>query len=107
MNDDVGTAYDDYGSDGSYCSDGGGGYADYGDQSDGDGDIGGYGDGGGDAYGSGDGEGDAGVGPISLEDAFRNKPQTYEDLCRNHIVSVITMLEFTAIWGVDVVMHCS
>ncbi|CAM9100993.1 unnamed protein product [Ectocarpus sp. 6 AP-2014] len=82
---DVGTDYGGYGSDGSYCSDGGGGYADYGDQSDGGGDMGGYGDGGGEAYGGGDGEGDAGVAPISLEDAFRNKPQTYEDLCRNHI----------------------
>ncbi|CAB1110484.1 unnamed protein product [Ectocarpus sp. CCAP 1310/34] len=82
---DVGTAYDGYGSDGSYGSDGGGGYADFGDQSDGDGDIGGYGDGGGEAYGGGDGEGGAGVAPISLEGAFRNKPQTYEDLCRNHI----------------------
>ncbi|CAN0343094.1 unnamed protein product, partial [Ectocarpus sp. 12 AP-2014] len=30
-------------------------------------------------------EGDTDVAPISLEDAFRNKPQTYEDLCRSHI----------------------
>lgn len=30
----------------------------------------------------------AGVAPISLEDAFREKPLTYEDLCRSHIVSL-------------------
>lgn len=38
-----------------------------------------------DDYGGGGGE--AGVAPISLEDAFRDKPSTYEDLCRSHIVS--------------------
>lgn len=77
-------AFDAYGSDGGYSSDGGGGgggdggYGDYGDLS----------DGGGDGYNEGGGEGDgAGVAPISLEDAFRDKPQTYEDLCRSHIVS--------------------
>lgn len=45
-----------------------------------------------DDYGWGGGEeGGAGgvVAPISLEDAFRDKPQTYEDLCRSHIVSVV------------------
>ncbi|CAM9486123.1 unnamed protein product [Choristocarpus tenellus] len=29
--------------------------------------------------------GGVGVPPISLEDAFRDAPQTYEDLCRSHI----------------------
>lgn len=85
-------AYDGYGSDGSYGSDGGdgGGFAEYG-GGDGDGDDGEYG--GADGYGDGDGGGGGGgidgegVGPISLEDAFREKPQTYEDVCRSHIVS--------------------
>ena len=75
-----------YGSDGGYSSDGGGGgggYGDYGDSSDRDGDEYAAGDGGGQG---GDG---AGVAPIALEDAFRDKPQTYQDLCRSHIVSVI------------------
>lgn len=67
--------YGGYGSDGGYSSDdGGGGYGDLGE-----------------AEENGDGEVEAGdeerVAPISLEDAFRDKPQTYEDLCRSHIVS--------------------
>lgn len=86
---DIG-AYDGYGSDGSYGSDrgGGGDYGNLGDIGGGD-EGGGYSDAEGDGYGGGegDGAGDAGVGPISLEDAFREKPQTYEDLCRSHIVS--------------------
>lgn len=82
--------YDGIGSDGGYSSDGGGGggggggYGDYGDHnSDVDGE--GFHDGAG-----GDAEGGqvVGVAPISLEDAFRDKPQTYEDLCRSHIVSI-------------------
>ncbi|CAM9162341.1 unnamed protein product [Pylaiella littoralis] len=86
--DDVG-AYDGYGSDGSYGSGGGGeggGFGDFGNESDDDDGScsGGYND---DAqrHGRGKGGGNVGVGPISLEDAFRNKPQTYEDLCRTHI----------------------
>lgn len=79
------------GSDGGYSSDGGGGgggdagYDGYGEASDGEGD--GY---------NGDGEGadDAGVAPISLEDAFRDKPQTYEDLCRSHIVSGVQLWQW-------------
>eukprot|EP00903_Cladosiphon_okamuranus_P019919 g18306.t1 len=86
---DVG-AFDGYGSDGSYGSDGdgggGGGFGDYGGGDDDDyGGDGAYGGGGADSaggYGGGSGEG---VGPISLEDAFREKPQTYEDVCRSHI----------------------
>ncbi|CAM9680455.1 unnamed protein product, partial [Laminaria digitata] len=75
-----------YGSDGGYSSDGGGGgggYGDYGDSSDRDGDEYAYNDGGGEGGGQG-GDG-AGVAPIALEDAFRDKPQTYQDLCRSHI----------------------
>ncbi|CAM9100316.1 unnamed protein product [Phaeothamnion confervicola] len=53
---------------------GGGGY---------DGGRGGY-DGGAGGCGGGGGGGD-GMQPVSLEDAFRNAPQTYEDLCRGHI----------------------
>lgn len=84
--------YGGYESDGSYGSDGDGdgGFGDYGGGDD-DGDDGGYGGAGG--YGDADGGGGGGggdgegVGPISLEDAFREKPQTYEDVCRSHIVS--------------------
>ena len=79
-----------YGSDGGYSSDGGGdggggGYGNYGDGSDRDGDE--YND----AAEDGGGQGGSGadVAPISLEDAFRDKPQTYQDLCRSHIVSGI------------------
>lgn len=77
---------DGYASDGGYSSDGGGGGGgDYSGFSDGEG--GGYLD----AVGDRDGEwgGDVSVAPISLEDAFRDKPQTYEDLCRSHIVSAV------------------
>ncbi|KAG5185275.1 hypothetical protein JKP88DRAFT_312427 [Tribonema minus] len=42
-----------------------------------------WGDGGGGADWDG-GEGEGG-GPLSLADAFRDAPQTYEDLCRSHI----------------------
>lgn len=79
-----------YGSDGGYSSDGGGGgggYGDYGDSSDRDGDEYSYNDAAGDGGGQG-GDG-AGVAPIALEEAFRDKPQTYQDLCRSHIVSAI------------------
>lgn len=78
---------DDFGSDGGQSGDsdeGGGDYFDYGH---GDDDTDDEGDG---FYGSGvgaEGGEDAGVAPISLEDAFRDKPQTYEDICRSHIVS--------------------
>lgn len=67
--------YGGYGSDGSYSSDDGrGGYGDIGEVDDNeDGEM--------------EAEGEERVGPISLEDAFRDKPQTYEDLCRSHIVS--------------------
>lgn len=81
-----------------YSSDGGGGegggvadaggregYANFGGESDGDD----YDDLDGDEGMGGSGEDGAGVAPISLEDAFREKPQTYEDLCRSHIVSAI------------------
>lgn len=92
---DVGV-FDGYGSDGSYGSDGGGGggFGDYGGGDDDDeGGYGGYGGGGdgygGDAGGGGGGGDGEGVGPISLEDAFREKPQTYEDVCRSHIVSAL------------------
>lgn len=87
-----------YISGGSYSdcdSDGGGGiygdstgdyrFPDLGRQSD-DGDYG-------EANGGGaasTGEDAEGVAPISLEDAFREKPQTYEDLCRSHIVSALS-----------------
>lgn len=81
---------DGYESDGGYSSDGGGvgggfegggGYGDFGGGlSDDDDDFGGS--------GAGEGGGEGGVAPISLEDAFRDKPPTYEDLCRSHIVSV-------------------
>lgn len=80
-------ALDGYRSCGGFSSDGGGGGGDFGEG-------GGYDDYGGggmsddDDYGWGGGEeGGAGgvVAPISLEDAFRDKPQTYEDLCRSHI----------------------
>lgn len=79
-----------YGSDGGYSSDGGGGgggYGDHGDSSDRDGDEYTYNDAARDGCGQG-GDG-ADVAPIALEDAFRDKPQTYQDLCRSHIVSVI------------------
>jgi hypothetical protein len=41
----------------------------------------------GNANGSGSGSNgfNAYAGPMSLADAFRDAPQTYEDLCRSHI----------------------
>lgn len=85
-----GNGDDGNGSEGGYSSDGGGiggGYGgfDYGGSSSDEGD---------DFAGGGSGEvgGDGvGVAPISLEDAFRDKPQTYEDLCRSHIVREETL----------------
>eukprot|EP00752_Nemacystus_decipiens_P010040 g8953.t1 len=86
-----GNAFGGYGSDGygSYGSDGGGGggFGDFGggdDDDDDDRDYGAYGGEGDSGRGGGGDDGD-GVGPISLEDAFREKPQTYEDVCRSHI----------------------
>ena len=79
--------YDGYGSEGGCSSDsgggGGGGFGDYGDLSEGEGDG---------PYGAGGIGPDERVAPISLEDAFRDKPQTYEDLCRSHIVSCAAKL---------------